>query len=84
MRKTLISIAALGCAAAAVAQSPLMERSPSRISPKGDPNQIICVIDTPPGSLLTRNRICRTRAEWAELHSQTRQVVERVQTYKPN
>ena len=85
MRKAaLFSIALVSVAAAvaAAAQEPITARSPGRISAKGDPNQIICVIDTPPGSPLTRNRICRTRAEWTELRSQTRQVVERVQSNK--
>jgi len=85
MRKAAIFGTALVAAAAAVAamaQEPITARNPARISAKGDPNQIICVIDTPPGSLLVRNRICRTRGEWITLRRETREAVERVQFFK--
>jgi len=85
MRKAAASSAALVAAAAAVsamAQAPITARNPARISAQGDPSQIVCVIDTPPGSLLVKNRICRTRAEWMTLRRETREAVERVQFFK--
>ena len=83
MRKSAMVGAALITAAAAVAQSPVIEEtSARRIGPNGDPAQIVCVSEKAPGSPLMRVRICRTRAEWVELRTQTRQVVERVQSLK--
>lgn len=83
MRKSATFIAGL-VAMAAVAASAQEEtvRNPARIKAEGDPNQVICVIDQPPGSLLVRNRICRTRAEWITLRRETREAVERVQFFK--
>ena len=48
-----------------------------------DMNRIVCVNVTEIGSRLNRRRICRTRAEWAELQAQGRLVVDRVQQFKP-
>ncbi|MDQ4087148.1 MAG: hypothetical protein M3177_03915 [Pseudomonadota bacterium] len=83
MRQTLILVAGLATAAAAMAQAPTEERSISRIGPKGDPNQIICVRQAHIQSPLDFRRICRTRAEWGQLRQDTREVIERVQTLKP-
>jgi len=84
MRKAALFSAALAAAAATVAATAQEQtvRNPARISTKGDPNQIVCVIDRPPGSLLVENRICRTRAEWITLRRETREAVERVQFFK--
>ena len=49
----------------------------------GDTGQIVCKSDTEPGSRLKRRRVCRTRAEWAELQAQNRDVTEEVQRFKP-
>ena len=85
MRKAALLAAAL-VTLTAMTQAPgggtIEARSIDRISPNGDPNQIVCVIERAPGSPLTRNRVCRTRAEWTEYRQQTRQVVERVQFLK--
>ena len=51
--------------------------------PNGDPNQVICRTETEIGSRLSRRRVCRTRSEWATLEQQTRQTVDRTQTYRP-
>ena len=82
-RAAMVSAALIAAAAAAgAAAEEQTVRNPARISAEGDPNQIICVIDQPPGSLLVRNRICRTRAEWITLRRETREAVERVQFFK--
>lgn len=84
MRNAVLLTATLATAmaAAGAAAEELTVRNPNRISGKGDPNQIICVIDRPPGGLLVENRICRTRAEWITLRRETREAVERVQFFK--
>ena len=70
-------------AATAIGQAPTEVRSISRIGPNGDPNQVICVRQSHIQSPLDIRRICRTRAEWTQLRTDTRNVVERVQFYKP-
>ena len=84
MRNAVLLTATLATAmaAAGAAAEALTVRNANRISGKGDPNQIICVIDRPPGGLLVENRICRTRAEWITLRRETREAVERVQFFK--
>ena len=47
--------------------------------PNNDPDQIICRSETPVGSRLGRQRVCRTRAEWAEHRRMYRNSVERAQ-----
>ena len=49
----------------------------------GDPEQIVCRSETDIGSRVSRRRVCRTRAEWAELQAQSRDVTDEVQRYKP-
>ena len=84
MRIALFLTAALGTAAAAMAnQGETTVRSISRIGPNGDPNQVLCVRQTHISSPLNMRRICRTRAEWVQLRRDQRDVVERVQFYKP-
>ena len=69
-------------ATAALAQAPSSERV--RVSSGQDPNEMICVSERLPDSVFMKRRVCRTRAEWAEHRAQMRQVVEKVQTYKPS
>ncbi len=83
MRKALILGATFVTAAAAMAQAPTEERSSTRIGPRGDPNQIVCIRQSHIQSPLNIRRICRTRAEWTQLRRDQRDVVERVQFYKP-
>ena len=84
MRKALFLAAALGTAASAMAnQGETTVRSIARVSPNGDPNQVVCVSQSHVSSPLNQRRICRTRAEWVQLRRDQRDVVERVQFYKP-
>jgi hypothetical protein len=82
MWKALIIGAALG-ATVAFAQAPT-NTTEQKVGPNGDPNQVICRTEGEIGSRLSRRRICRTRSEWAELEQQTRQTVDRTQTYRPS
>ena len=84
MRLALTLGAAALVSAAAIAQAPTRASGTRLIDiAKGDPNDIVCVQFTVTGSRLARQRVCRTRAEWVDLHRQTRGVVEKVQFYKP-
>ena len=50
---------------------------------EGDPEQIVCRNETEIGSRVSRRRVCRTRAEWAELQAQNRDITDEVQRFKP-
>jgi hypothetical protein len=84
MRKTVLIGTALATATTAFAtQGPVEVRSMSRVGAKGDPNQVVCVRQSHISSPLNIRRICRTRAEWTQLRTDTRNVIERIQYYKP-
>jgi hypothetical protein len=49
---------------------------------KKDPNEIICERQKVPGSRLAVAKVCKTRAEWADLRNQDRMDLERAQTQR--
>lgn len=81
MWKSLILGAVVG-GTAAFAQAPA-DTSEQRVQPNQDPNQVVCVNENEIGSRVSRRRVCRTRAEWAEIERQTRATLDRTQTYRP-
>ena len=44
-----------------------------------DPNSKVCETVSQVGSRLSKKKICATRAEWAEMKRQDREVVDQVQ-----
>ena len=46
-------------------------------------NEVVCEKQQVLGSRLQSKRVCRTRAEWADLKNQDRQNLEQRQTQKP-
>ena len=84
MKKLAVVALILSSAAAGLAQAPNDAPAAARTEVNGDPNQIVCVRENRIGSRLSTARVCRTRAEWAELRSQQRQVVEKVQQFQQN
>jgi hypothetical protein len=50
---------------------------------KGNPNKVICKIESEIGSKLRRTRACHTKAEWEELRRQTRATVEHIENARP-
>jgi hypothetical protein len=48
-----------------------------------DPNQIVCQKEERIGSRLTVDRVCMSRAQWAEQKRLTRQTIDEVQTRRP-
>ena len=45
-----------------------------------DPNEVVCEKQEILGSRLATKKVCMTRSQWADLKSQDRQEIERVQT----
>lgn len=71
-----IGVAAAMVATAAVAQAP----SEASDAKKTDPNEVICRTQNATGSRLDRVRVCKTRAEWAQMRQEQRTTMDRVQT----
>jgi invasion protein IalB len=50
--------------------------------PAHDPNEIVCERQKEIGSRLAMNKVCKTRAQWAEDQRADRMVIEKVQTQR--
>jgi hypothetical protein len=70
----------IGTAAFAQVRSLVADRAEG----PGDPQQIVCVRESITGSRIAQQRVCRTRAEWAEYRAQARNTVDRVQYFRPS
>lgn len=82
MGKLLITTAAvgLGFSAAATAQSVQAPASQQQAAkPARDPNEIVCERQQELGSRIASQRVCKTRAEWAEDRRAQRQDVDKAQ-----
>lgn len=68
------------------AGSAVAQPTPTAPQPSGarnqDPNEVICEKQKVIGSRLAVKRVCRTRAEWADLRLQDRQEIEKIQTQR--
>lgn len=75
-------IAASIGASSAFAQTAAAPAAPSADPGKKakDPNEIVCEKQQEPGSRLASAKVCHTRAEWADLRHQDRQMIDRAQT----
>lgn len=73
---------ALAAATALIGTAALAQVSIVNDRPRGvdnDPNRIVCVKEARIGTRIHEQRVCRTRAEWAQLRDQTRGVIDKVQ-----
>jgi hypothetical protein len=84
MRKLLITTAAtlLIGSAPAFAQTSQPAQQQQTAKPAKDPNEIICEKQEVIGSRLATEKVCKTRAEWAEERRTTRMNVEKTQTQR--
>lgn len=76
--KKLLFLFALGLPIAAGGQP-----TPSTPQANPDANDMICRNIREIGSRLNMRRVCMTRQEWAEQRRETRQNIERAQTWRP-
>ncbi len=88
MRRHLITAplalsVSLGVSSPTFAQpaQPAHQQSPAA-KPATNPNEIICEKQEQLGSRLATQRVCKTRAEWAEERRLNRQVIEKAQTQR--
>ena len=80
MRSIRLAIALVPIAALSASPLNAQAAGPQReASSKRDPNEIVCEKQKVPGSRLAVAKVCKTRAEWADLKMQDRQDLERVQ-----
>lgn len=69
---------ALSLTVAAMATPALGQSSPQTHAPR-DPNEKVCETVTEVGSRLATQKVCATRAEWAEKRKQDRETIDQVQ-----
>jgi invasion protein IalB len=82
VRVAVIAIAGafLGANAAPVAAQAPAPTPPVQMKGKDtDPNKVVCETQSVVGSRLATRRVCMTRAQWADLRSQDRQEIDKVQ-----
>ena len=78
-----IAAAALSVAFPALAQTaPAPAPLPTQAKAVKDPNEIVCERQAELGSRLAAAKVCHTRAEWADLRSQDRHMVDQAQTQR--
>jgi hypothetical protein len=84
MRTLLITTAAslLIGAAPALAQSAQPAQGEQTAKPAKDPNEVICERQEEIGSRLSTQKVCKTRAEWAEERRQGRMDLDKQQTQR--
>lgn len=81
MKKTLFCVALLLSGGASAQPGSTSNASPNGAGARGaDPNQMICRNIRETGSMLSRSRVCKTRAQWEEDRRQARQNIDRAQT----
>ena len=79
LRSTLILLAALG-GVSTIATAQTTQASAVQPPKKAvDPNEVVCEKQTVAGSRLATKRVCMTRAQWADVKSQDREEIEKVQ-----
>ena len=81
LRSTFSLMVAAACSTSLAAQT---TQAPASQAPKKalDPNEVVCEKQEVLGSRLATQKICHTRAEWAELRRNDRQEIERVQVQR--
>jgi hypothetical protein len=80
--RLIASFLVLAATAAGAQQAVEPARTGTPTAKKGDLNEMVCERQQVPGSRLASKRVCKTRAEWADLRSQDRMDVERAQTQR--
>ena len=85
--KLLIATAAAlfvsaGVSAPAFAQSAQPAQPAQTAKPAKNPNEVICEKQEEIGTRLATQRVCKTRAEWAEERRTNRMDVEKVQVQR--
>jgi hypothetical protein len=77
----------IAVAASAVASPVLAQTGPAPQPPQADgakkakdPNEMVCERQRDPASRLASAKVCHTRAEWADLRHQDRQMIDEAQT----
>jgi hypothetical protein len=84
MNKAILACVMLAWGTAASGQDATSPPGTTHIGPGNDPNQVVCRRELRLGSRLDTQRVCRTRAEWAEHRRQYQQNLDRAQRERPS
>lgn len=86
MRASQLSITLLSLTAISPtvihAQGAASTAQPPAVAKTSDLNEFVCEKQRVPGSRLAVAKVCKTRAEWADLRLQDRMDLERAQTQR--
>ena len=84
MRVTIATAVMIGLMSAvpANAADPTTNTAAGKKAPK-DVNEVVCERQEVVGSRLATRKVCMTRGQWADLKSQDRQDIEKVQINRP-
>ena len=77
-----ILLISAGASAQSTSQGSSAPATGANASKPLDPNEMVCERQQEVGSRLAAAKVCHTRAEWADLKSQDRQDIDRVQTQR--
>ena len=78
----MLRLLMIGAVAAAGLSTPALAADPASGRAAKDPNEVVCEKQEVVGSRLATKRVCRTRAQWAELRAQDRQDLEKTQVQR--
>jgi hypothetical protein len=78
--RTKLLVPVLSCMAASPVIAQTAPAPPPQAKHAADPNEIVCEREKDLGSRLATTKVCHTRAEWADLRHQDRQMIDRAQT----
>ncbi len=76
MRTVIVALSVLVMPGAVLAETP---KAPSVKLDRNDPNYVICRRESVTGSLVQTNKVCLTRAQWAERTRESQAVGQDMQ-----
>jgi hypothetical protein len=83
----LVLVSAFALAISPVAYAPVFAQATSQNTQKAkdahDPNEVVCEMQEETGSRLASQRVCMTRAQWAEQRRLNRMDIDKLQTQRP-
>jgi invasion protein IalB len=85
--RQLVFVSALALFISPIASAPAFAQSAVPAAPQTkttlNPNEVVCEKQEETGSRLSSQRVCMTRAQWAEQRRLNRMDIEKVQTQRP-
>jgi len=79
MKKNIVAV--LGCTVCLAVSSPVLAQSAAPpAAEKNKMDEVVCEKSEVVGSRVATKKVCKTRAEWAEMRRTDRQAIDKAQT----